>query len=93
MAVCSERVKKYLGSLEAKTMEEYDLAKKARIKGFDPEDYVDIPLAADVAERCEGIVSAVAPEVMKSGIAQRIRELEKEHGNGDWMIAFKIASG
>ncbi len=92
MAVCSERVKKYLDSLEAQTMKEYNLAKEARLKGFDPEDYVDIPLASDVAERCEGIVSAVAPEVMKSGIAERIRELEKEHGSGDWRIAFKMAA-
>jgi DNA polymerase II large subunit len=70
MAVCSERVKKYLDSLEAQTMKEYNLAKEARLKGFDPEDYVDIPLASDVAERCEGIVSAVAPEVMKSALRE-----------------------
>jgi DNA polymerase II large subunit len=92
MVACSERIKKYLDSLEAGTLKEYAIASEARKKGFDPEDIVDIPLAADVAERCEGIVSAVAPEIVNCKIPQRIRELEKEYGSGDWRIAFKISA-
>ncbi|MDD5499403.1 MAG: DNA polymerase II large subunit [Candidatus Nanoarchaeia archaeon] len=91
MVACSDRIKKYLDSLESMTLKEYGVAKEARKKGFDPEDNVDIPLAVDVAERCEGIVSAVAPEIIGCGIPKRIRELEKEFSSGDWRIAFKIA--
>lgn len=92
MVACSDRIKKYLNSLESGTLKEYEIASKARKKGFDPEDTVDIPLAADVAERCEGIVSAVAPEIVNCKIPERIRELEKEYGSGDWKIAFKISA-
>ena len=92
MVACSERVKKYLNSLESGTLKEYAIASEARKKGFDPEDTVDIPLAVDVAERCEGIVSAVAPEIVGCKIPERIRELEKEYGSGDWRIAFRISA-
>jgi DNA polymerase II large subunit len=92
MVACSERVKKYLNDLESGTLKEYAIASEARKKGLDPEDTVDIPLAVDVAERCEGIVSAVAPEIVNCKIPERIRELEKEYGSGDWRIAFKISA-
>ncbi|MBN1923653.1 MAG: DNA polymerase II large subunit [Nanoarchaeota archaeon] len=92
MVECSPRVSEYLGSIEKATLKEYNLAEQARKLGFDPEDKVDIPLAADVAERCEGIVGAVAPEVIGVGIPARIRDLEKEYSSGDWRIAFIIAS-
>ena len=55
MVVCSPRVKNYLDLLESRTLKEYEVAQISRKKGFDPEDYVDIPLAVDVADRCEGI--------------------------------------
>jgi DNA polymerase II large subunit len=92
MITCSDRIKKYLDSLEEGTLKEYKIASLARKKGLDPEDKVDIPLAADVAERCEGIVSAVAPEIVGYKIPIRIRALEKEYGSGDWRIAFIIAA-
>lgn len=92
MIVASDRIKKYLDKLEESTLKEYKVAEKARAQGFDPEDNVDIPLANDVAERCEGIVGAVAPEILEVGIPERIRELEKEYGSSDWRIAFKIAA-
>ncbi len=92
MVVCSDRLNNYLKSVETKVLQEYDIAKKAREQGYDPEDKVDIPLAEDVAERCEEIVGAVAPEILGTGVAQRIRELEKQYKSGDWRIAFTIAA-
>ncbi|PIU89587.1 DNA polymerase II large subunit [archaeon CG06_land_8_20_14_3_00_37_11] len=92
MVVCSDKIKEYLDRLEKHTLEEYEVAEKARKQGFDPEDKVDIPLASDVADRCEGIVGAVAPEILNVGVAERIRELEKEYGSGDWRIAFFMAA-
>lgn len=92
MVVCSNRIKSYLDGLEKETLKEYGIAEKARSQGFDPEDKVDIPLANDVAERCEGIVGALAPEIIGKGVPERIRELEKEYGSTDWRVAFKIAA-
>lgn len=89
--VASKRIKNYLNSVEAGVLEEYDVAEKARELGYDPEDKVDIPLASDVADRCEGIVGAVAPEIIDKGVAERIRELEDEFGSSDWRVALTIA--
>ena len=60
----------YFDRLEAETHHLYDIANKARSKGFDVETETEVPLAKDLAERVEGLVG---PE----GVAQRIKELEK----------------
>lgn len=72
----------YFESLEAETNKVYVVAKKARSKGHDIEMEPEIPLAKDLAERVEGLVG---PE----GVAQRIKELEKEISREE--VAFQIA--
>lgn len=69
----------------------YKIAEAARIKNLDPEKKVDIPLAADMAERVEGLISALVPQIFKSGVAERIRELEKNYGNLDWRVGLTVA--
>ncbi|PLW80352.1 hypothetical protein C0585_03045, partial [Candidatus Woesearchaeota archaeon] len=54
----SERIGTYFNILEEGIKESYDIAKEARIKGFDPENKVDIPLARGISERVEGLISA-----------------------------------
>ena len=49
--VYSEDMAKYFAELNAKKDEIYDIATKARSMGFDPEDYVDVPQAEDLASR------------------------------------------
>ncbi len=44
-----------------------DIARRARVQGFDPETEVEIPVATDLAERVENLVGP-------PGIAERIRE-------------------
>ncbi|VVB75871.1 DNA polymerase II large subunit [Candidatus Tiddalikarchaeum anstoanum] len=92
MVVCSERITGYLKSLEDETLKEYSIAEQARSKGLDPEDKVDIPLAVDVADRCEGLVGASVPEIVGTGISARIRELEKQYSSGDWRVALIIGA-
>jgi len=87
----SEQVQEYFRRLEKETHESYEIAGRARKKGFDPEKRVDIPVAKGVAQRVEGLISAVAPQIMKSGVAERIIELETEYGSLDWRVALKIA--
>ena len=61
----------YFDRLEADTHHLYEIANEARSKGFDVETKTEVPLAKDLAERVEGLVG---PE----GVAQRIKELEKD---------------
>ena len=69
----------------------YNIANNARSKGFDPVDFVEIPLARNMAERVEGLIASVAPQVKESGIVKRIQELEEKYGKLDWRVAFEIA--
>lgn len=75
----SETIKKYYAQLEKKSLEEYELAKKAREKGIDPKDTVEIPLATGLGERVEGLVG---PE----GVAKDIDGLLKEKTREDTAI-------
>ncbi len=87
----SEDMKKYMEHIEAEIERNYKLATKAREKGYDPEKRVDIPIARNMAERVEGIISAVAPELVGTTMTDRILELEKEYGAGAWEVALLIA--
>ncbi|MEK6874554.1 MAG: DNA polymerase II large subunit, partial [Nanoarchaeota archaeon] len=69
----------------------YDIAAKARSKGYDPEDTVPIRIARDMAERVEGLVSVVAPQIIGSGLSDRIKELESMYGSLDWKVALIIS--
>lgn len=91
MAAESEQIKQHFEWINKKLEEAYDLANEARKKCYDPEDKVDIPLARNMAERIEGLISAVAPQIVKSGMVERIHELEKEYGALDWRVALKLA--
>ena len=44
-------LQKYFEELDEKVDEAYSLAKKAKIKGIDPSDRIEIPLAKNMAER------------------------------------------
>ncbi|MDO8642922.1 MAG: DNA polymerase II large subunit [Candidatus Woesearchaeota archaeon] len=87
----SPEMKAYLEEIEVQTGEAYVVAQKAREKGFDPEKKVDIPIAHNMAERVEGIVSAAAPEIVGTRMTARILELEKQYGAGAWEVALLIA--
>jgi len=87
----SEDMQQYLDKIEKEVKELYTVATQARKKGHDPEKRVDIPLAKGIAQRVEGLISAVAPKIMKSGVAERITKLEKIYGVLDWRVALKIA--
>ena len=78
----------YFERLEQETNHLYEIANEARSKGLDVETVTEVPLAKDLAERVEGLVG---PE----GVAQRIKELEKDMDRESvaFEIAAEIASG
>ncbi|MBE6524907.1 MAG: DNA polymerase II large subunit [Thermoplasmata archaeon] len=75
--VYSQEMAKYFSELNAKKDEIYELAKKARSLGFDPEDYVDVPQAEDLASRCEELLK----DYQVKGVAEIIRQKTLEAGN------------
>ena len=87
----SRQMQKYSESILAQVDEAYALAKKARTLGFDPEDEVDIPLAKNLSERVEGLVSAAAPQIKGKGIPARIQALEEKFGKLDWRVALQVS--
>ncbi|MBI0584355.1 MAG: DNA polymerase II large subunit [Methanomassiliicoccus sp.] len=68
----------------------YGIARKARSRGLDPEVFVEIPRAEDLASRCEKLLEAWHVE----GIAERIRELSKKHNREEvsLLIAKEMAT-
>ncbi len=81
----------YFDKLKATVERSHALASAARKKQFDPEPKVEILLAENLAERLVGLISIVAPQLLNSGVVERIFELEKEYGALDWRVALKIA--
>lgn len=82
MAVASKEMKSYFNGLEKKGDEAYEIAKRARSLGHDPELEPEIPRAEDLAARVEKLVGP-------PGVAEVIRELEKVMPREE--LALKIA--
>ncbi|MBU0457276.1 MAG: DNA polymerase II large subunit [Nanoarchaeota archaeon] len=87
----SPEIKRYFTKIGQEVKKSYEVASKARSKGLDPEKEVSIPLAKNMAERVVGLISVVSPQIAKTNITERIAELEKEYGQLDWRVAFKIS--
>ncbi len=91
MAAESKKLSNYFLSLDAELKKAYKIASAARKKGLDPEDKVDVPLARNMAQRVEGLVSDMIPQLVNTGMTKRIGELEKAYSKLDWRVALKIA--
>jgi DNA polymerase II large subunit len=91
MVSCSSQMQAYFNRLKSEVSAVYAVAAKARALGLDPERSVPIPLADNMAERVEGLISSVAPQIVGNGITARIVELEKLHGALSWKVALIIA--
>lgn len=87
----SKEMKEYFDKIYSDVLRGYDVANEARSKGYDPEEKVDSPLAANMIERVEGLISSVAPQLVGSGMSERLFELEKEFGILDWRVSLVIA--
>ena len=81
----------YFEKLRKDVDEVYGVAEKARAKGYDPVDKVEIPLAMTMAEKVVGLISTVYPQLVGVEIDARILELEKGFGKLDSTVAFVIA--
>ena len=84
-------IAKYFEEIESNTTKAYSLAAQARKLGYDPEEEVGMPLAKNMAERVEGLVGALVPQIINSGLSARIQEIEKQFRKLDWRVALAIA--
>ena len=80
--VCSESMEEYFSTLQREVDSCYGVARRARRMGLDPEVDVEIPQAADLAERVEKLLFEWDVE----GIASRIRELSLDHNREEVSI-------
>ncbi len=91
MTAASPMMQRYFETLKKASMAMVAIGKRARAAGFDPSDDVEIKLAENMAERVEGLISVLAPQIVGTGVVQRIIELERQFGALDWRVALKIA--
>jgi len=92
MAVAaSPQMQAYFDQLEKQTQDAFAVGQKARAKLFDAVPQVEVSLAKNMAERVVGLISVLAPQIVNSGVVERIIELEKEYAPLDWRVAFRIA--
>ena len=70
-------IQKYFGKILQQVKQTHEIAVEARKKGYDPDTVVEIKLAKNMAERVVGLISVVAPQIVDSGVVERIIELEK----------------
>ncbi len=84
-------IENYFAGIDAGIKSAYKIASKAREKGLDPEARVDILIVKDMAERVEGLISVLAPQIVGSGVSKRIKQLEEKYGSMDWRVGLSIA--
>lgn len=83
-------MEEYFNSLFTDTERCYSIARRARARGLDPETFVEIPRAEDLASRVEKLLDDWKVE----GVAERIRELSKKHNREEvsLLIAKEMAN-
>ena len=81
----------YFREIDQKVAKTYKVAERARKVGHDPEEHVGVHIAKNMAERVEGLIGALLPQIINSGLAKRIQELESKYGKLDWRVALSIA--
>ena len=89
--IASKHIQNYFENMNKSTRKLSKLSNEAKKTGVDPQLESDIPIAASVAERVEAIMGSISPNIIGKGIPNRITELEKEYGFGDWRVALKWA--
>jgi len=86
-----KQIENHFNEIDSEIKTCYKIAGKARKQGLDPEDKIDLPVATNMAERVIGLVSAMAPQIVGTGVSKRIQELEEKYGVLDWRVSLVIA--
>ena len=84
--VRSQEIDDYFKDILRMNNECYEIASKARAQGYDPETFIEIPQADDLASRVEKLLIDYHVE----GAADIIREKTKEYGNRE-LVSLVVA--
>ena len=84
-------VSSYQESIKKNALEQYEIAKIARSKGYDPILDVEIVLADNTASRVTGLLSVIFPDIDFEEIKQDILSLEEEYGKNDLRVPMSLA--
>lgn len=84
-------IPQYFDNLKLEVEKCYEIAGRARAKGLDPVNKVEVPQASSLAEKVVGLISAIYPQVQNREIVDRILDLEKEYGSLDPAVSLTIA--
>ena len=84
--VRSQEIDDYFKDILKMNNECYEIASKARAQGYDPETFIEIPQADDLASRVEKLLIDYHVE----GAADIIREKTKEYGNRE-LVSLVVA--
>ena len=91
MVKLTKQTTEYFENLKKEVDVVYSMAEKAKATGLDPVDKIEIPIAMSMAEKVVGLISTIYPQMLNSGIAERILEFEEMYGKLDTTVVFKIA--
>ena len=81
----------YFKRMSERIKENYNVAEKARAKGLDPVDEVEVPLALTMASKVIKLIATKYPQLDNEELINRILELEKKYGALDNSVSFTIA--
>jgi DNA polymerase II large subunit len=82
---------KYFDELKKEIDKSYLVAERARSKGLDPEDKVEVPLALSMAAKVVRLIATKYPQLDNEEVINRILDLEKKYGSLDNSVSFTIA--
>lgn len=85
------KIENYFLNIDNYLEKAYKIAIDAKKQGYDPNNFVEIPLAKEISQRVEGLISVFSPQILKSGVAQKILELENKYEKLDWRVGLEIS--
>ncbi|RIB35476.1 MAG: hypothetical protein BXU00_01785 [Candidatus Nanoclepta minutus] len=84
-------IEEYFNLIRDKFFDAYSIAKKAREKGYDPSEDVEISYSEDMADRVEKLLITVNPLIGEIGLSKKIKEIEKNFEPLSFSTVLEIA--
>jgi len=84
-------IEEYFELIKKEVEKVYEIAKKARSLGYDPEPDIEIPISEDMADRVQNLLSIIDPIIKEINLPEAIRNIEKEFGPLSFATILKIS--
>ncbi len=84
-------INRYFNQINSQLNKAYEISNNAKKKGYDPKDFVEVPIVQTISQRVENLLNIEYPMILNCGIKERIHELEQNIQKLDLEIALIIA--